>query len=114
MGTFHAKLLLVDRQVALINSNNIQDRPNVEACVRLVSLSMQMNPLLEPLLTCRLSPLPPSFLCTRKETSSMPSMTMLSSVGETLSIRLFPVWVYQLKSIPVRKPSLVEMVIFLP
>lgn len=34
MGTFHAKLLLVDRQVALINSNNIQDRPNVEACVR--------------------------------------------------------------------------------
>lgn len=35
MGTFHAKLLLVDRQVALINSNNIQDRPNVEACVRL-------------------------------------------------------------------------------
>ncbi|PWN26004.1 hypothetical protein BDZ90DRAFT_206467, partial [Jaminaea rosea] len=35
MGTFHAKLLLVDRQVALINSNNIQDRPNVEACTRL-------------------------------------------------------------------------------
>ncbi len=27
MGTFHAKLLIVDRQVALINSNNIQDRP---------------------------------------------------------------------------------------
>lgn len=35
MGTFHAKLLLVDRQVALINSNNIQDRPNIEACTRL-------------------------------------------------------------------------------
>ena len=34
MGTFHVKLLLVDRQVALINSNNIQDRPNVEACFR--------------------------------------------------------------------------------
>ncbi|KDN38877.1 hypothetical protein K437DRAFT_296253 [Tilletiaria anomala UBC 951] len=35
MGTFHAKLLLVDRRVALVNSNNIQDRPNLEACVRL-------------------------------------------------------------------------------
>ncbi|PWN35392.1 uncharacterized protein FA14DRAFT_121652 [Meira miltonrushii] len=35
MGTFHAKLLLVDRQVAVINSNNIQDRPNLEACTRL-------------------------------------------------------------------------------
>ncbi|KAK0531098.1 hypothetical protein OC835_003798 [Tilletia horrida] len=35
MGTFHAKLLIVDRQVALINSNNIQDRPNLEACTRL-------------------------------------------------------------------------------
>ena len=34
MGTFHAKLLLVDRQVALINSNNIQDRPNLESCSR--------------------------------------------------------------------------------
>jgi hypothetical protein len=35
MGTFHAKLLLVDRQVALVNSNNIQDRPNIEGCTRL-------------------------------------------------------------------------------
>lgn len=35
MGTFHAKLLLVDRRVALVNSNNIQDRPNLEAMARL-------------------------------------------------------------------------------
>lgn len=35
MGTFHAKLLLIDRRVALLNSNNIQDRPNLEACVHL-------------------------------------------------------------------------------
>lgn len=35
MGTFHAKLLLVDRSVALLNSINIQDRPNLEACIRL-------------------------------------------------------------------------------
>ncbi|WVN87683.1 uncharacterized protein L203_102871 [Cryptococcus depauperatus CBS 7841] len=30
LGTFHAKFLIVDRKVALINSNNIQDRPNLE------------------------------------------------------------------------------------
>ena len=30
MGTFHAKFLIVDRRLALINSNNIQDRPNLE------------------------------------------------------------------------------------
>ncbi|WFD42403.1 hypothetical protein MPSI1_001046 [Malassezia psittaci] len=35
MGTFHAKLLLVDRSLALLNSINIQDRPNLEACVHL-------------------------------------------------------------------------------
>lgn len=35
MGTFHAKLLLVDRSTALLNSINIQDRPNLEACVHL-------------------------------------------------------------------------------
>lgn len=30
LGTFHQKALVVDRKVALLNSNNIQDRPNVE------------------------------------------------------------------------------------
>jgi len=30
LGTFHAKYMVVDRKVALINSNNIQDRVNVE------------------------------------------------------------------------------------
>ena len=30
MGTFHAKFMIVDRQLALLNSNNIQDRPNLE------------------------------------------------------------------------------------
>jgi phosphatidylserine/phosphatidylglycerophosphate/cardiolipin synthase-like enzyme len=30
MGTFHAKFLVVDRRLALLNSNNIQDRPNLE------------------------------------------------------------------------------------
>ena len=33
LGTFHAKYLVVDRKVACLNSNNIQDRPNVEMMV---------------------------------------------------------------------------------
>ncbi|KAK4686642.1 hypothetical protein P7C73_g3482, partial [Tremellales sp. Uapishka_1] len=35
LGTFHAKFLVVDRKVALINSNNIQDRPNLELMTHL-------------------------------------------------------------------------------
>ena len=35
LGTFHAKYLIVDRKVACVNSNNIQDRPNVEMMVHL-------------------------------------------------------------------------------
>ncbi|KAG1742307.1 uncharacterized protein EDB91DRAFT_1128571 [Suillus paluster] len=34
-GTFHCKFLIVDRKMALLNSNNIQDRPNVEMMVHL-------------------------------------------------------------------------------
>jgi phosphatidylserine/phosphatidylglycerophosphate/cardiolipin synthase-like enzyme len=30
MGTFHVKFIIVDRKVVLLNSNNIQDRPNLE------------------------------------------------------------------------------------
>ncbi|GAA97074.1 uncharacterized protein L969DRAFT_90487 [Mixia osmundae IAM 14324] len=30
VGTFHAKFAIIDRKVALISSNNIQDRPNLE------------------------------------------------------------------------------------
>lgn len=35
LGTFHAKYLIVDRRVACLNSNNVQDRPNVEMMVQL-------------------------------------------------------------------------------
>lgn len=35
VGTFHAKYLVVDRRVACLNSNNVQDRPNVEMMVQL-------------------------------------------------------------------------------
>lgn len=36
LGTFHQKAMVVDRKIALLNSNNIQDRPNLE-----VRLSMK-------------------------------------------------------------------------
>jgi hypothetical protein len=35
LGTFHAKYLLVDRRVACLNSNNVQDRPNIEMMIHL-------------------------------------------------------------------------------
>lgn len=35
MGTFHAKFLIVDRKIAMLNSNNIQDRPNLEMMIHL-------------------------------------------------------------------------------
>jgi hypothetical protein len=35
LGTFHAKYIVVDRRVACLNSNNVQDRPNVEMMVQL-------------------------------------------------------------------------------
>lgn len=30
VGTFHSKYMVVDRKIAILNSNNIQDRVNVE------------------------------------------------------------------------------------
>jgi phosphatidylserine/phosphatidylglycerophosphate/cardiolipin synthase-like enzyme len=35
LGTFHAKYLVIDRRVACLNSNNIQDRPNIEMMIQL-------------------------------------------------------------------------------
>ncbi|KAI6098106.1 hypothetical protein F5141DRAFT_1146679 [Pisolithus sp. B1] len=35
LGTFHAKFMIVDRKIALVASNNIQDRPNMEMMVHL-------------------------------------------------------------------------------
>ncbi|EPQ55823.1 hypothetical protein GLOTRDRAFT_138593 [Gloeophyllum trabeum ATCC 11539] len=35
LGTFHAKFMVVDEKVVLLNSNNIQDRPNVEMMIHL-------------------------------------------------------------------------------
>ena len=38
VGTFHAKYMVADRKVALLNSNNIQDRVNVEMMVHVGEL----------------------------------------------------------------------------
>ncbi|KAI9621365.1 hypothetical protein KEM48_007768 [Puccinia striiformis f. sp. tritici PST-130] len=35
LGTFHSKYLIVDRSVVLLNSNNVQDRPNIEMMIQL-------------------------------------------------------------------------------
>lgn len=35
LGTFHTKFMIVDRKIALVASNNIQDRPNMEMMVHL-------------------------------------------------------------------------------
>ncbi|KZT57351.1 hypothetical protein CALCODRAFT_483286 [Calocera cornea HHB12733] len=35
LGTFHSKYMVVDRKVAVLSSNNIQDRPNVEMMIHL-------------------------------------------------------------------------------
>ncbi|WWC69916.1 uncharacterized protein I206_103860 [Kwoniella pini CBS 10737] len=68
LGTFHAKFLIVDRKVALINSNNIQDRPNLEMMTHLegpvvdsfyeVALHSWWNKL-EPPLPCMSTPYQP-------------------------------------------------------
>jgi phosphatidylserine/phosphatidylglycerophosphate/cardiolipin synthase-like enzyme len=63
LGTFHAKYLVVDRRVVCLNSNNIQDRPNIEMMIQLegpvvesfydmalMSWAIAMNPRL-PLLS---------------------------------------------------------------
>lgn len=35
LGTFHAKFMVVDRRIALVQSNNLQDNDNMEMCVQL-------------------------------------------------------------------------------
>ncbi|GAA6013836.1 hypothetical protein JCM10207_008208 [Rhodosporidiobolus poonsookiae] len=69
LGTFHQKAMVVDRKIALLNSNNIQDRPNLEMMVHLegpVVDSIYDNILiswdegLTPSLPCLLTPSPSS------------------------------------------------------
>ena len=93
LGTFHAKYLVVDRRVACLNSNNVQDRPNVEMMVQLegpvvdsiydmalLSWSNAMNPPL-PLLT-RLSTYPEVYKF-QKDNEDL-RCTLLASESRTL------------------------------
>ncbi|KAJ1024134.1 hypothetical protein NDA16_002973 [Ustilago loliicola] len=99
MGTFHAKLLIVDRQVALINSNNIQDRPNIEACIRLegdIVNSVYDHALiswgnrLQPALPCLSAPAPvapsPAAFMTGDQ-STLPSLTVEKLKQLALNVR---------------------------
>ncbi|SAM86194.1 uncharacterized protein UBRO_08611 [Ustilago bromivora] len=99
MGTFHAKLLIVDRQVALINSNNIQDRPNIEACIRLegdIVNSVYDHALiswgnrLQPPLPCLTAPAPvaPSTAAFMAgDESTLPSLTVEKLKQLALNVR---------------------------
>ncbi|GAA5820248.1 hypothetical protein JCM11251_005543 [Rhodosporidiobolus azoricus] len=69
LGTFHQKSLVVDRKIALLNSNNIQDRPNLEMMVHLEgpivdslydNMLISWDETLEPSLPCLLGPTPSS------------------------------------------------------
>ncbi|KAE8216601.1 hypothetical protein CF327_g269 [Tilletia walkeri] len=99
MGTFHAKLLIVDRQVALINSNNIQDRPNLEACTRLegdivnsiydhalISWGNRLNPPL-PCLSRPALKEPPESAFYAGEHTTLPSLTKEGLRAKSLEAR---------------------------
>ncbi|KAJ3980764.1 phospholipase D active site motif protein [Lentinula detonsa] len=101
LGTFHSKFMVVDREVALLMSNNIQDNDNLEMCVRLegpivdslydVCLA-SWSTTLEPPLPCRDSPamtkpLPsytdPSFLAlfTKDSTKEPVNLSSVAQAG---------------------------------
>ncbi|BGP16314.1 hypothetical protein JCM10213_006470 [Rhodosporidiobolus nylandii] len=69
LGTFHQKAMVVDRKIALLNSNNIQDRPNLEMMVHLEgpvvdsiydNILISWDEKLVPALPCLLDPSPSS------------------------------------------------------
>ncbi|GAA6034084.1 hypothetical protein JCM8097_000685 [Rhodosporidiobolus ruineniae] len=69
LGTFHQKAMVVDRKIALLNSNNIQDRPNLEMMVHLEgpvvdsiydNILISWDEVLTPALPCLLTPSPTS------------------------------------------------------
>ncbi|PGH16839.1 hypothetical protein AJ79_01483 [Helicocarpus griseus UAMH5409] len=74
LGTFHSKFMLVDRRVALLQSNNIQDNDNLEMMVRLegsivdslydmaiISWKLKLKPMLPMIDSPAESEKPPSF-----------------------------------------------------
>ncbi|BGP55664.1 hypothetical protein JCM8202v2_003269 [Rhodotorula sphaerocarpa] len=61
LGTFHQKALVVDRRIALLNSNNIQDRPNLEMMIHLEGAIV--DSLYDNMLISYDEPLKPSLPC---------------------------------------------------
>ncbi|GAA6008146.1 hypothetical protein JCM11491_001901 [Sporobolomyces phaffii] len=71
VGTFHQKAMVVDRSIAVLNSNNIQDRPNLEMMIHLEghivdsiydNILISWNNVLSPSLPCLAAPSPYSAL----------------------------------------------------
>ncbi|GAA5893943.1 uncharacterized protein JCM6883_003679 [Sporobolomyces salmoneus] len=71
VGTFHQKAMVVDRKIAVLNSNNIQDRPNLEMMIHLEghivdsiydNILISWNNSLSPSLPCLAAPSPYSSL----------------------------------------------------
>lgn len=56
-GTFHSKLMIVDRKISLVTSCNIQDRPNMEMMVHLEGPIV--NSLYDMVLICWSKPMHP-------------------------------------------------------
>ncbi|CAF1197233.1 unnamed protein product [Rotaria sordida] len=68
MGTFHAKFMIIDRRIALLNSNNIQDRPNLEMMSHFEGNIV--NSLYDTFLISWWLPFTPNLVCLKDETSS--------------------------------------------
>jgi len=68
MGTFHSKFMIVDRQIAILNSNNIQDRPNLEMMSHFEGDIV--NSLYDTFLISWWLPFQPNLVCLKDKISS--------------------------------------------
>jgi phosphatidylserine/phosphatidylglycerophosphate/cardiolipin synthase-like enzyme len=68
MGTFHSKFLIIDRRIALLNSNNIQDRPNLEMMAHFEGDIV--NSLYDTFIISWWIPFQPDLICLNDERSS--------------------------------------------
>ncbi|CAF1352428.1 unnamed protein product [Rotaria sordida] len=67
MGTFHVKFMIVDRRIALLSSNNIQDRPNLEMMSHFEGDIV--NSFYDTFLISWWLPFKPNLVCLKDETS---------------------------------------------
>ncbi|UJR19523.1 hypothetical protein I4U23_022653 [Adineta vaga] len=68
LGAFHSKFLIVDRKIALLNSNNIYDRPNLEMMVHYEGDIV--NSFYDTYLITWQLPLQPNLVCLQEEASN--------------------------------------------